>query len=157
MPARLKDFLIVLAGTSSLLGIIYIGLTLTFGQTWISSNATMVFVNGLYLLLIPPFVWMVRFRPEDASGFSSPKVKVILDDGTIITEPCGWLSYRTTVSVFKLQDDVEQFVFPAYVINIQSNKLIQLTSISSTEDEIDAVELREMKEKLLIKPGHLND
>ncbi len=157
MPTPLKEFLTVLVGTTGVLGVIYIGLSLTLGQDWIDTNAMFVFVNGVYWLLIPPLVWMVRFRPAAQFGFRSPKVKVILEDGKIITEPCEWMAYRTAVSVFKFQDDVEQFVFSAYVFNIQSNKLVQLVPISSAEVDFDVGKLKEMKEKLLIKPGHMHE
>jgi len=157
MPDRLRDFLIVLVGASSVLGVVYIGLTLTFGQPWISSNATMIFVNGLYWLLIPPFIWMVRYRPEEKRGFLSPKVRIILDDGNLITEPCNWMAYRTAVSVFKFQDEVEQFICLAYVVNIQSNGLIQLQPIASRNGKYEVSKLREIREKLLVKPGHLHE
>ena len=130
MLLPLKDFLVVLAAVASVLGVIYIGMTLTLGQLWIDTNANLVFLHGVYWLLIPPSIWMFRYRPSGQAGFQSPKVKVILDDGMIIAEPCEWMGHRTTVSVFKFQDDVEQFVFLAYVVNIQTNKLVQILQIS---------------------------
>lgn len=157
MPVPLKEFLIVLAGSASVIGAIYIGMTLILGQSWVDTHASLVFLNGVYGLLIPPLVWMVRYRPNGQTGFQSPKVKVILDDGLIIAEPCEWMGHRTAVSVFKLQDDVELFVFSAYVVNIQSNKLVQLRPILLEAAAYDVANLNEIKEKLLIKPGHLHE
>lgn len=157
MPLPLKDFLVVLAAVASVLGVIYIGMTLTLGQSWIDTNANLVFLHGVYWLLIPPAIWMVRYRPTIQAGFQSPKVKVILDNGMIVAEPCEWMAHRTAVSVFKFQDEVEQLVFSAYVVNIQSNKLVQLLPISAEGHGYDVSKLREIREKLLIKPGHLHE
>ncbi len=152
MPVYLRDFLIVLAGTSSVLGAGYVFMLLTLGQLWVDSNASVIFAHALYWLLLPPVIWMVRFRPSDRSGFRSPRVKIILPDGVIITEPCEWMGYRTSVAVFKLQDDVEQLVFSAYVSNIQQNKMVQLMQISGGRD-VDVSKLNEIRDKILIKPG----
>lgn len=153
IPPLLKSFLTVLAATASILGIVYVGLVLTLKQTWIDANAALVFTHGLYWLLIPP-VFAVSIRAQkEATGFHSPAIKQIMDDCLMIVEPCEWLGHRTAVTVFKVQDDVELFVFAAQVINIQSNKLIQLQPITEDSEPLDPMKLREIKEKLLIKPG----
>lgn len=157
MHVTLGEFLKILAGTASVLAIIFIGLSLTFGETWITANAGYIFLNGLYLLVIPPCLWILRRRPENEAGFHSPKVKFILESGIIVTEPCEWLGYRTAVSVFKFQDEVEHFVFAAFVINIQSNGLVQLQPIYTDASKQEISRIKEIKDILLIKPGHVHD
>lgn len=155
MPVPLRDFFIVLTGSAGVLGVVYLGITLIFGQTWIDSNALAIFTHGLYWLLIPPAVWAVRFRKEDQLGFISPKIKMVMDNGLIITEPCEWMGHRTALSVFKMQDEVEIFQFSAYVVNVQSNSIIQIFPIQGDEDPIDINHLRENKEKIIFKPGQM--
>ena len=155
MGTALRDFFTVLAGTAGVLGVVYIGLVLLFGQVWIDANALVIFTHGFYLLLVPPAIWMFRFRPELQSEFRSPTVKAVLDGGILVTEPCPWMGYRATVSVFKIQDDVEMLVFSAYVLNIQSNKLVQISPTHSWESQVDIGQLRASRDKLLIKPGHV--
>ncbi len=155
IPAPLKMFLAVLAASASVLGIVYIGLVLTLGQPWIDANAALVFTHGVYWLLIPPVISVATLAQKETTGFHSPKIKKIMDDGLLIVEPCDWLGHQTGVAVFKVQDDVELFVFSAQVINIQSNKLVQLQPIGRESEKIDPVRIREIKEKLLIKPGRI--
>lgn len=155
MTAPLKMFFVVLAASASVLGIVYIGMILTLGQAWVDNNAALVFTNGLYWLLIPPVYAAASSRLSNKAGFHSPKIKKVLEDGLMIVEPCEWLGHRTAVAVFKVQDDVELFEFAAQVINIQSNKLVQLKPIWPDSDPLDPVKLRETKEKLLIKPGRI--
>jgi hypothetical protein len=155
IPAALKTFLAVLAASASVLGIVYIGLILTVGQAWVDTNAVLVFVNGLYWLLIPPIFAVSISAQKETSGFHSPTIKKILDNGLLLVEPCEWLGHGTGVAVFKVQDDVELFEFAAQVINIQSNKLVQLQPIIQDSVPFDPVKFREIKEKLLIKPGRI--
>lgn len=155
MPVSLKTFLTVLAASASVLGIVYVGLVLTLGQVWVDTNAALVFTHGLYWLLIPPVFAISMHAQKEATGFHSPAIKKIMDDGLLIVEPCEWLGHRTGVAVFKVQDDVELFVFAAQVINIQSNKLVQLQPIIQDSEPLYPVRLREIKEKLLIKPGRI--
>jgi hypothetical protein len=143
-----------LAATAGVVGVVYIGLILTLGQAWIDSNAGLVFTNGVYLLLIPPMMIFVAITAQKkASGFHSPTIKKIMEDGLLIVEPCEWLGYGTAVAVFKVQDGVELFEFAARVINVQSNKLVQLKPIMQDSEPFNCVKFREIKEKLLIKPG----
>ena len=151
----LKTFLAVLAASASVLGIVFVGLVLTLGQGWVDANAALVFTNGLYWLLIPPIFAVAIPAQKEATGFHSPTIKKIMDDGLLIVEPCEWLGHGTGVAVFKVQDDVELFVFAAQVINVQSNKLVQLQPILQDSEPLDPVKLREIKEKLLIKPGRI--
>jgi hypothetical protein len=151
----LKTFLAVLAAAASVLGIVYVGLILTLGQAWIDSNAGLVFTNGLYWLLIPPIFSVATTAQKKPSGFHSPNIKKIMEDGLLIVEPCEWLGHGTGVAVFKVQDGVELFEFAAQVINIQSNKLVQLRPIMPDSEPFEYVKLREIKEKLLIKPGRI--
>lgn len=156
MPPSLKTFLTVLAATAGFLSFVYLGLGLTLKQTWIDANAALVFTHGLYWLLIPPALATCFRDKKEATGFHSPAIKKIMDDGLVIVEPCEWLGHGTWVTVFKVQDDVELFVFAAEVINIQTNKLIQLKQITEDSDPLlDPEKLREIKEKLLIKPGRI--
>jgi hypothetical protein len=155
MSAALKTFLGVLAASASVLGIVYVGLILTFGQAWVDSNAALVFTNGLYWLLFPPIIFVSIFGQKETSGFHSPTIKKVMDSGLLIVEPCEWLGHGTGVAVFKVQDDVELFEFAAQVINIQSNKLVQLQPIMQDSEPFDPVKFREIKEKLLIKPGRI--
>lgn len=155
MPVPLKTFSKVLAASASVLGIVFIGLILTLGQKWIDENAALVFTHGLYLLLIPPLYALASASRNEGVGFHSPKIKKVMDDGLLIVEPCEWLGHRTAVAVFKVQDDVELFVFAAEVLNIQSNKLVQLQPISPESEPLDPAKIREIKEKLLIKPGRI--
>lgn len=87
------------------------------------------------------------------AGFQSPKIKVIMDDGLIITEPCDWMGHGVIVTVFKVQDDVELFEFSAYVVNIQSNMLVQIRSDHREKQPVDIDTLKRDKEKLIFKPG----
>jgi hypothetical protein len=155
IPLSLKTFLTVLVGSAGVLGIVYLGLDLTFGRVWIDSHAALVFTHGLYWLLIPPIFVAAIPTQKEVAGFHSPKIKKIMDDCLIIVEPCEWLGHRTGVAVFKVQDDVELFMFAAEVINIQSNKLVQLKPIIQDSDPLDAAKLRDIKETLLIKPGRI--
>lgn len=155
MKIPIEAFLKVLAASASVLGIVYIGMALVLGQQWIEDNAALIFTNGLYWLLIPPFFAAVISSQNENVGFHSPKIKKIMDDGLIIVEPCEWLGHQTAVAVFKMQDDVELFVLAAQVINIQSNKLVQLRHIPQSSDPPDPNKLRDIKEKLLIKPGRI--
>lgn len=155
IPAPLKNFLAVLAAAASFLGIVYVGLLLTLGQAWVDANAALVFTHGLYWLFIPPFIASAVSAQKGTTGFHSPAIKKIMDDGLLIVEPCEWLGHGTGVAVFKVQDDVELFAFPAQVINIQSNKLVQLQPITQDSEPPDPVKLREIKERLLIKPGRI--
>lgn len=155
IPAPLKTFLGVLAASASVLGILYVGLVLTLGQSWVDANAALVFTHGLYWLVIPPIFAVAIPAQKEGTGFHSPAIKKVMDDGLLIVEPCEWLGHRTGVAVFKVQDDVELFVFAAQVINIQSNKLVQLQPITQDSEPLDPVKLREIKEKLLIKPGRI--
>lgn len=155
IPAAVKTFLVVLAASASVLGIVYIGLILTFSQDWVDSNAALVFTNGIYWLLFPPFFAVAVSVQKETSGFHSPSIKKIMESGLLIVEPCEWLGHGTAVAVFKVQDDVELFEFAAEVINIQSNKLVQLKPILQDSEQFDPVKFREIKEKLLIKPGRI--
>lgn len=155
MPALLKTFLTVLAATASVLAIVFVGLVLTLGQAWVDDNSALVFTHGLYLLLMPPLYALASASQKDGVGFHSPKIKKVMDDGLLIVEACEWLGHGTAVTVFKNQDDVELFVFAAKVINIQSNKLVQLQPIPTETEPLDPTKTREIKEKLLIKPGHI--
>ena len=155
MLVHIKDFFVVLVGTATIIGVIYLGISLVFDQVWIDTNANMIFVNGIYWLLIPPIVWTIRSRYREEGEFRSPKVKVILDNGNIITSNCNWMAYRMVVSVFKIQEEVEHFVFSAYVFNIQDNKLIQLQPIAYDGENNEISKLKEIKDQLLIKPGQM--
>lgn len=145
----------MLAASASVLGAVYIGLILTVGQAWVDSNAALVFTNGLYWLLFPPIFSVAITALNKTSGFHSPTIKKIMEDGLLIVEPCEWLGHGTAVAVFTVQDGVELFEFAAQVINIQSNKLVQLRPITSDSEPFDPVKFREVKEKLLIKPGRI--
>lgn len=145
----------MLAASASVLGIVYIGLILTLGQSWIEGNGALVFTHGLYWLLFPPIIAVIISVQSETTGFHSPKIKKILEDGLIIVEPCEWFGHGTGVAVFKVQDDVELFEFSAQVINIQSNKLIQLQPNVQEQEQLYLAKLREIKEKLLIKPGRI--
>lgn len=112
-------------------------------------------MNGLYWLLIPPIFAVVIYAQKETSGFHSPTIKKIMENGLLIVEPCEWLGHGTAVAVFKVQDDVELFEFAAQVINIQSNKLVQLQPIMQDFELFEPVKFREIKEKLLIKPGRI--
>lgn len=153
--ANLGIFLKVLAASASVLGIVYIGLILTVGQVWVDTNAALVVTNGLYWLLIPPFFAIVIANQKKALGFHSPAIKKVMKNGLLIVEPCEWLGHGTGVAVFKVQDDIELFEFAAYVVNIQSNKLVQLEPIMQDSEQFDPEKFREIKEKLLIKPGRV--
>jgi hypothetical protein len=153
IPVSLKTFAAVLAASASVLGIVYVGLVLTLKQVWVDANAALVFTHGFYWLLFPPIFAILFTAQKVATGFHSPKK--IMDDGLLIVEPCEWLGHRTGVAVFKVQDDVELYVFSAQVVNIQSNKLVQLQPILPDSEPLDPVKLREIKEKLLIKPGQV--
>ena len=157
MNSRLRDFLIVLAGTASTIAAIYLLMSLIVSEQWIESNSLIIFTHGLYLLLLPPLLWAVRYRPSSDNGFVPPRVRLILENGSIITEPCEWLGYRTTVSVFKMQEDVEMYVFEAYVSNIQANKLVQLAPIEKSFEPEAINTLKSIKAHLLIKPGHIHE
>ena len=152
LPASLRDFLVVLAGSASVLGIVYLGMSLTLGTSWTEANAITIFTHGVYWLLLPPAVWAVRRHPAKA-GFQSPRIKVIMDDGLVITEPCDWMGHGIIVAVFKVQDDVELFEFSAYVVNIQSNMLVQIRPDQREEQGFDIATLKREKEKLIFKPG----
>ena len=155
IPVPLKAFLTVLAASASVLGAVYLGLVLTFGQAWIDANKALVFTNGLYWLLIPPVFAVSIPKQKIGTSFHSPKIIKIIDNGLLIVEPCEWLGHGTGVSIYKVQEDVELFVFGAQVINIQSNKLVQLQPIVENAESFEISKLREIKEKLLIKPGRI--
>jgi hypothetical protein len=157
LHSGLRDFLIVLAGAASVVGICYVGMTLLKGQEWIDSNADLILAHELNWLLIPPGVWFFRYQPNADSGFTSPKVKVVLNNGSLVTEACDWMGLRTSVSVFQVQDDVEILMFPACVVNIHSNKLVQLVPITDGLALGIVDKLQSIKKDFLIKPGQLHE
>lgn len=154
MPKSLKEFLAVLAGTASVLGLVFIGIVLTLGQGWVDGNSALILTHGIYLLLLPPGLWAVRRNPEK-SDFESPAVKKVLENGILLLAPCGWMGHQTAVAIYKIEDDVELFLATGRVHNIQSNGLVQVKIVAEDESRLQTARISEIKSNLRIKPGIL--
>ena len=119
-------------------------------EVWFKANLNIFAVHSLYLLLIPSIIYVVYSYDRD-TGFHSPKVKMVLDDGKLLMEPCGWVSMGTFVTIYRSDSDVETILGLGYVVNIQENKMpqVQMTIM----DEITVETLKQARTSLRIKPG----
>ncbi|NIY70943.1 hypothetical protein HCZ30_00670 [Marivivens donghaensis] len=151
---QFRDFIIVLVGAAGVVGFLLYLLSLVVDETWWERNTLLVGTHGFYLFLLPPLLWAFRFRHQD--GFQSPTVRKILDNGLILVEPCDWLGHGIGVSIFRASDDLEIFVGCARVMNIQTNRIVQLRLTSAEDDEVSTIkEMADFRKDLVIKPGHM--
>lgn len=146
-----RTFFTALAGTASVLGVLYIGTALVAGQQWISDNAALILSHGIYWLIVPPVLAILLNRNSNDS-FSPPKVRKVLEGGILLVEQSDWLSHRTSVAVYIAEDDVERLACAGEVVNIQSNGLIQIETIPISDIDLEET-LRSQRQNLLVKPG----
>lgn len=76
---------------------------------------------------------------------------MVLDDGKLLMEPCGWVSMGTIVTIYRSDSDVETILGLGFVVNIQENNMPQVQMESM--DEITVETLKQARKSLRIKPG----
>jgi hypothetical protein len=124
---------------------------LIFDELWFRENVSIFVVNSLYLFSIPSIIYITYSYDRDTGSFQSPKVKMVLDDGKLLMEPCGWVSIGTFVTIYSSDNDVETILGLGFVVNIQENKMpqVQIENI----DNITIEKLKHARTSLRIKPG----
>lgn len=120
-------------------------------EVWFKANVSINLVHSFYLLLIPSIIYVTYSYDRDTGSFQSPKVKMVLDDGKLLMEPCGWVSMGTFVTIYRSDSDVETILGLGFVVNIQENKMPQVQMESM--DEIIVETLKQARTSLRIKPG----
>lgn len=118
---------------------------------WFKANVSMFAVHSFYIFLIPIIIYITYTYDRDTGSFQSPKVKMVLNDGKLLLEPCGWVSIGTYVTIYRSDNDVETIIGLGVVVNIQENKMPQVQMQNVGETTIEA--LTQARTSLRIKPG----
>lgn len=120
-------------------------------EVWFKANLSSIELHSFYLFLLPNIIYLTYCYDRDTGSFQSPKVKMVLDDGKLLLEPCGWVSFGTLVTIYRSDSDVETILGLGFVVNIQENKMpqVQMENI----DEITVEALKQSRTSLRIKPG----
>lgn len=149
---KAKSFLVVLAGSASVIGLIFIGTSLLMGTEWIEKYRLFILSHGVYWLIFPPILWAFRTSSTQPI-FQSPEVKKTLGNSVILVDRSDWLSHQTAVAVYYTDDEVERMLCIGQVINIQTNGLIQIELQPPNETGDFDKKLADLRQNLLIKPG----
>lgn len=148
---KLTTLLTVAATTFGAIGGAWTIGGLISGEVWFKENVNIFLVHSFYLFLIPNIIYLSYSYDRATGTFQSPKVKMVLDDGKLLMEPCGWVSMGTYVTVYRSDNDVETVIGLGYVVNIQENKMPQVQIEHTGDDTVDA--LKQARTSLRIKPG----
>lgn len=120
-------------------------------EVWFKANVGIFAVHSLYLFLIPCIIYVTYTYDRDTGNFQSPKVKMILDDGKLLLEPCGWVSMGTFVTIYRSDSDVETIIGLGFVVNIQENQMPQVQLDNMGDNTVET--LAAARSSLRIKPG----
>lgn len=143
-------FTVALATLGAIGGLWTIG-SLVSNDVWFEENVGIFAVHSFYLFLIPSIVYVSYAYDRGADSFHSPNVKMVLDDGKLLLEPCSWVSIGTYVTIYRLDRDVETIIGLGVVVNIQENKMPQVQMESMGENTVET--LKNARTSLRIKPG----
>ncbi|UWQ29241.1 hypothetical protein [Leisingera sp. M523] len=149
---KTKVFFQALAGTASILGVVFIALSLLLDEIWRAENALLIFTNGFYLFVFPPII-ILLLADKPSESFKSPTIKKVMSEDILLVESSEWLGHQTAVAIYKIDEDYEQLVALGEVINVQSNGLVQIAFSKYPHEEANSLDFNEIRAKLMIKPG----
>gem|GEM_PF-5279744 len=127
------------------------------GEQWRVAFSNIAVVNGFYWNLIFYLMWILLNR-ETPDFLGIPIVKAIHDKRMLIVDGAPWLSLGVLTAIYVKDGEYERLVCTGEVINVQTNKLVQIL-VREHEDayeDIDAATeklAQTSKDAILIRPG----
>lgn len=149
-----KSLGVISAGVASIVAIV--GLA-TRNIAWAQEQIGWILLIGIHWV---PIIHCVRCLIEHQcpTYYGSPTVRGVFRDGCLLlVEYSSWLGVGISVSIYVAENELERLVCAGEVINVQSNKLVQIKISSSTtgmrysKDIWSALE--NQRENLIIRPG----
>lgn len=132
-----------------ILSFFYLGILVWVGDQWIEEQRLSIFWHGFYWFLLMLVTWYF-ISAEKPDGFESPTVISVLDNGLLVVSASSWLGMNVSTAIYHLDDQFERFVCKGRVVNIQTNKLVQIET-SGKDGYLET--LRTSRKQLLVKPG----
>lgn len=127
------------------------------GEDWRLEYSNLAIVNGIYWILLLYLFWIILSR--NAPDFLGvPIVKAIHDKKILIVDGAPWLSLGVMAAIYVKDGEYERLVCTGEVVNVQTNKLVQI-HIRDYEDIYNDIEAAgeklnlTSKEAILIRPG----
>ena len=128
-----------------------------FGDTWRAGYANIATVNAIYLSVILYLLWFILSR-SSPDFLGTPVVRAIHDKSLLLVDGAPWLSLGVMAAIYTKENDYERLVCTGEVINVQANRLVQVSirEVDHAFGDLEAVEkkLAEInKDSILIRPG----
>ncbi len=124
-----------------------------------------VFIVCVFVaMIIIGILLRAAFEASSNSTLILPKVRKILDapagyknySALFLVDPSNFLSHDSTVSIYSIDDDFEQFIGLGVVINVQNDKKIQIVVLNAEDSQslIDSLKSnkRHDLDRLVLKP-----
>lgn len=117
-----------------------------------------IFIHAAYLTLGGAAVYTLWGMTKPKFAFVSPKIiRVYKEDKLILAEESDWMGIRTTLAIYIDKDGLERLVCGAVVINVQSDRLVQLEIIKLANDPTDVNDImkriEDSQKSVIIRPG----
>lgn len=127
------------------------------GEDWRVSYSNLAIVNGVYWILLLYLLWIILSR-NTPDFLGVPLVKAIHDKKLLIVDGAPWLSLGVMTAIYVKDGEYERLVCTGEVVNVHTNKLVQIHIRGYEEiyNDIEAVgeKLNQTsKDAILIRPG----
>jgi hypothetical protein len=152
-----KNFLNRLFVAISICGVV-VTMLISFANEFFEEFRYYIFTHAIYLTLGCAAVYTLWGMTKPKFAFVSPKIiRVYKEDKLILAEESDWMGIRTALAIYIDKDGLERLVCGAVVINVQSDRLVQLEIIKLANDPTEVNDImkriEDSQKSVIIRPG----